>query len=320
MHQISGRHLLQSNTGLHSLQKKAVTVLLILVLVFGLCACNSSSNEDPNAPPRDNTPKVLPTEASGKKDFSGNKCKVDYSNTANGYVMAQYKGSNKKVKLQLIAGDNTYNYDLATDGEWQAFPLSSGDGEYTVGVFENISGEQYSQALKESFSVKLNDEFQPFLHPNQYINFTESTKAVGLSQEICDGAKSDLGAVERIFDYNIENIEYDFDKAKTVQPGYLPNIDETLDTGKGICFDYAAVMSSMLRAQGIPCKLVIGYAGTAYHAWISVYLEDQGWVNDIIEFDGKEWTLMDPTFAASGNKSDPNLVGDGEKYNPQYYY
>ena len=33
-------------------------------------------------------------------------------------------------------------------------------------------------------------------------------------------------------------------------------------------------MTGMLRSQGIPSKLVVGYAGTAYHAWISVWTEE----------------------------------------------
>ena len=75
-----------------------------------------------------------------------------------------------------------------------------------------------------------------------------------------------------------------------------------MKTGKGICFDYAALMTSMLRSQRIPTKLEVGYAGETYHAWISTYVDDKGWVDDIIKFDGKDWQLMDPTLAASNDK------------------
>jgi transglutaminase/protease-like cytokinesis protein 3 len=76
----------------------------------------------------------------------------------------------------------------------------------------------------------------------------------------------------------------------------------------------------MLRSQGIPCQLVVGYAGPAYHAWISVHVEGIGWVANMIQFNGDKWKMMDPTFAASGDTADPNVVGDGENYNPVYYY
>lgn len=70
-------------------------------------------------------------------------------------------------------------------------------------------------------------------------------------------------------------------------------------TQTGICFDYASVMTTMLRSQRIPTRLEIGYAGENYHAWISTYIKDIGWVNGIIEFNGTSWTLMDPTYAST---------------------
>ncbi|GHU67854.1 hypothetical protein AGMMS49983_19640 [Clostridia bacterium] len=123
----------------------------------------------------------------------------------------------------------------------------------------------------------------------------------------------------KVYDYVTKNVTYDYDKAANVQSGYVPNVDDTLSTGKGICFDYAALMTAMLRSQRIPCELIVGYAGEAYHAWIAAHCTDTGKVVNI-EFDGDKWTLMDPTFAASGDRADPNVIGDGENYNPVYYY
>ncbi|MDE6894628.1 MAG: hypothetical protein K2P43_00370, partial [Lachnospiraceae bacterium] len=62
--------------------------------------------------------------------------------------------------------------------------------------------------------------------------------------------------------------------------------------------------------------------GEAYHAWISVYLEETGWVDNIIEFHGSSWSLMDPTFAAgTGNSSSlKQFIGDGTNYVVKYYY
>ena len=58
-------------------------------------------------------------------------------------------------------------------------------------------------------------------------------------------------------------------------------------------------MATMLRSQNIPAKMEIGYAnmeeGAVYHAWLSVYIKDIGWIDDLIEFDGKNWSMMDPT-------------------------
>ena len=81
-------------------------------------------------------------------------------------------------------------------------------------------------------------------------------------------------------------------------------------------------MTGMLRSQGVPCKLVVGYAGTAYHAWISVWTEDTGWIDGVIFFDGAVWQRLDPTFASYDNQSDAIMeyIGDGTNYSEKYFY
>lgn len=73
----------------------------------------------------------------------------------------------------------------------------------------------------------------------------------------------------------------------------------------------------MLRSQRIPTRLEVGYMGDVYHAWISIYTKETGWVNGIIEFDGKNWELMDPTFASS-SKSPKNFTSKNSKYTTNF--
>lgn len=235
--------------------------------------------------------------------------------------MIAYEGDNPRIKVQIRFNDgDPYTYNLIPNAGFQAFPLSLGNGDYEIGVFTGVGGNQYLEAAKQSIPVAMEDEFAPFLHPSQYVWYTPESLAVLKAPEICAGAKTDLGAVEKIFLYVTKTVSYDYDKAATVQSGYLPDIDETLQTGKGICFDYASLITAMLRSQGIPCKLDIGYAGKAYHAWISVYSKETGWIANYIELHDDQWSMLDPTFYAGGSTGDPNLVGDGTNYNPMYYY
>jgi transglutaminase-like putative cysteine protease len=54
---------------------------------------------------------------------------------------------------------------------------------------------------------------------------------------------------------------------------YTPDTDKALEMKKGICFDYAAVVATMLRSQNIPTKLVFGYAPNGeYHSWNEVFV------------------------------------------------
>ena len=113
-------------------------------------------------------------------------------------------------------------------------------------------------------------------------------------------AANDLEVVENIYNYVIHNISYDFNKAANISFGYLPNVDSVLSSGIGICFDYAAVMATMLRTQNIPTKLVVGYAGNIYHAWISTYITDVGWVNGsfiLMDSPGSGWARPLPPAA-----------------------
>ncbi len=252
---------------------------------------------------RDNTAKVLLPEASGVEVYGNADASIDASNASEGYVMVAYLGDATKVRMLIeTPAGNTYNYLMDLDGQYDVYPLSEGSGTYRIGVYENLHDDQYAMAFSQSVNVTLKDEYSMYLYPNAYVNFDGSSTAVAEGVSLAEGADNDLDVVTNVYHYIIKNISYDYDKAKTVQSGYVPDVDDTLATGKGICFDYASLMGTMLRSQGIPTRLEIGYAGTEYHAWVSVYIEDVGWIDDIIEFDGKSWELMDPTLASYAKK------------------
>jgi hypothetical protein len=283
----------------------------------------STVEADESAPDRDNSPKILVNKATGKKTFDGNGATADYSNINKGYIMVKYKGDNNNIKVQITntgTDDGTYTYDLNPDGKYQALPLSQGNGKYDVAVYTNIEGNKYAVAAEKTVSMKLKDEFSPFLRPSQYVDYNADSECVAKAAELVEGTKSDMGAAEQIYLYVVDNVTYDYDKASSVQSGYLPDVDETLETGKGICFDFASLTTAMLRSQGIPSKLIIGYAGAAYHSWIAIYSKETGKFAAIIEFTGDKYNLADPTFTAAGDDADPNVVGEGDQYQPLYYY
>ena len=266
---------------------------------------------------------LLLPQASGTKVQSNQKAVIDYSNTADGYVMVKYTASTaQKLKVLVKGPTTTYTYNLAADGAWDTYPLSDGSGSYTVGVYENVSGTKYAAVLSQSVTVTLKDEFAPFIRPNQYVDYENAPNTVAKAAELTAGKKDTLAKVQAVYKYVVKNITYDKQLAASVQSGYLPVLDTVLAKKTGICFDYAALMAGMLRSQGIPCKLVVGYAGTAYHAWISVWTAENGWVEGIIYFDGSTWQRMDPTFASSGKQSDAIMkyISDGKNYTAKYLY
>lgn len=277
--------------------------------------------------PLGDTPAIdifLEATAPGIQVKNNEQATIDYSNINDGYFMAVWTGdSSSKIKLQSKGpSGTTYTYNIKTDGTFDAFPISDGNGEYKVTVYKNVQGTKYSQVLTASFSVQMEDEMAPFIRPNQYVNYKQGSNTVKIAAEQCRGLSENLQKVEKVYNYVVDNITYDDNKAATVQSGYLPVLDDVISTKKGICFDYAALMTGMLRSQGVPCKLVVGYAGTAYHAWINVWSEKEGWVDSMIYFDGKDWKLMDPTFASNGHKSESIMkyIGNGKNYQAKYLY
>ena len=305
-------------------KRTIISSLLTLVLSASIfCGCSGDkSTPDHSGPPRDNTPKVLVPEATGSLTYGNESVSIDASNTSEGYLMVQYTGTCPKVKLQIKSPDQTdYTYMLSAAGTYETFPLSSGNGTYSIQVLENISDDMYAVAFTQDVSAEISDEFKPFLYPNQYVSFDAESQTVKKGQELASDTYSDLEVVQNIYHYVIKNISYDTKKAQDVTYGYLPNVDSTLDSGTGICFDYASVMAAMLRSQGIPTKLEVGYSGDALHSWISTYVDDIGWVDNVIEFDGTSWELLDPTLAAGNNEKEvKKYVGDGSNYTLKYSY
>lgn len=269
---------------------------------------------------RSNTPVVYETTAPGTKTDGNEYATIDYSNSKDGYIMVNYLGGCSKVKLQMVGPNNiTYTYNLKNG--YAAFPLTQGPGNYDVSVCENIEGTKYSLAFKTTLSIDSIDEFGPYLYPNQYVFFEKENKTVTKGANLAAYCSSDLEVVTNIYNYIIKNITYDYDKANTVASGYISDVDEILEIGTGICLDYAAVMTTMLRTQNIPTRLEVGYAGEVYHAWISVYIEEVGWINGVIQFNGYEWSLVDPTFGAStSEKKLKEYIGDGSNYSTKYVY
>jgi len=230
--------------------------------------------------------------------------------------------TNKRIKAQVKGPQTTYTYNIDVGEKWTTLPLTDGNGNYKITVFQNVTGNKYAAVTSVSAKVTLADEFAPFLRPNQYVNYEVAPNTIAKAAELTAGIGDTMGKVEKVYDYVVDHLRYDNERAATVKSGYLPVLDSVLAENKGICFDYASLMTGMLRSQGIPCRLLIGYAGTQYHAWISVWTAEQGWVNGVIRFNGTSWQRMDPTFASTSHRSTSvmNYIAADANYVVYYQY
>ena len=245
--------------------------------------------------------------------------KLDLSATSDGYAAVSAQSSSR-LKFQVLKDDMTYTYDISSDGTPSIVPLQCGNGSYTFKVMENVVDSKYAELYSASTDVQLSDEFQPFLRPSDYVHYTQDSECVKKANELAAKATDQAGVIQEVYGYICDTVKYDEQKAKTVQSGYIPDVDETLRTGKGICFDYASLAAAMLRSQGIPTKVIFGYVSpnNLYHAWNMFYTDESGWVTVDYQISGGNWNRLDLTFTANGE--DDTFVGDGNNYTDVYYY
>ena len=85
--------------------------------------------------------KVRTPQATGAVTFGNDTALIDASNTGHGYVMVQYSGKASRIKVQVIkSGGETYSYDLNARSAYEVFPLTEGNGKYTVRVLNRYRG------------------------------------------------------------------------------------------------------------------------------------------------------------------------------------
>ena len=289
--------------------KKLLLSLSLCIFVTGCSSSQEYPTEYPESPAQQ-VSEILWPQSPGVDVLTDSRyAMVDMSNVSQGYVTARLLSSASKIKLQISKDDKKYNYDL-TSMEYTAFPLQMGNGIYTIKILSQIEGTKYAVVASTQKEVTIQDEFSVYLYPNQVVNYGPDSIVVNKSFELTKDDEDDLTRIYHLFEYTVDVLDYDYEKADYVSDTYvLPDLTQAIENGSGICFDYASMMVAMLRINHIPARLICG--GTdrdEYHAWVEVYLEGQGWVNPDIFIDKKTWTIMDPTFASSKYDYDGQYV------------
>ena len=305
-------------------KRGVAAVALTCALSLAACSGGSSGNVGGFDPGTTSGPAWAMPAAALLSPFSADAVSaaapvVDLSHASEGYVAASAT-SDARLKLQVVCGEMSYNYDLPSDGSPIVVPLNMGDGAYRVRVMQNTSGNNYVEVYAVDADVELESEFAPYLRPNLFCDYDDSSTAVAKARELAAGAENEGDVMRDVCIWVASNITYDYDKAAELSgtSGYVPSPDETLALGTGICFDYASLSAAMLRSLGIPCKVVTGYVSPdgVYHAWNLVYINGS-WTSVEFSVRAGEWSRVDLTFAAAGAG---DTVGDGTSYTDRYVY
>ena len=137
----------------------------------------SGSLEPYKAPP------FLDAQFHGQNAASTGEVVLDTSAVSDGYI-AVSAFSPQRLKFQVLKDGTTYNYDIDSGGTPSIFPLQSGDGQYTFRVMENITDSKYAELYAESCQVVLQDSFQPFLRPSDYVSYSQNSSCVKKAAEL----------------------------------------------------------------------------------------------------------------------------------------
>ena len=108
------------------------------------------------------------------------------------------------------------------------------------------------------------------------------------------------------------DIRRQFLYSRRIQKG-VQSPDETLQSGRGSCRDFAVLMMEATRSLGVAARFVSGYifvpgndsnvtGGGATHAWMQAYLPGAGWID------------FDPTNSIVGNR---NLIRVAVAWSPE---
>lgn len=237
---------------------------------------------------------------------------VDFEMSQDGIVkILNNAGRDVKTKVIIEKGERKYTYNIDNKLSYVNLPLQLGNGDYSVKIFENISGTKYKNVYAKTSTVAIKSEKDVFITSNQQVNWDKQDNAMILANKLVEDARKNKGAIltqqeiiDVIYDYVITNIDYDYDKIETLTYDYLPDIDRILEDGKGICYDYSVLFASMLRSQNIPTKLIKGYSETTdvYHAWNEIYIPSKN-----------EWIVVDTTYDAAVKKYNNPFQMEKEK-------
>ena len=301
-------------------------LLCCAVVAFALIGCGGGSQAgatgdegSTDGPAYEEPASIQPAAFDVAAAIASSGGSIDVSHVADGYVAASATNA-ARLKFQVICGDGSYNYDLPGDGTPIVCPLNMGDGAYAFRIMQNTSGNNYVEIASASAQVTLASEFEPYLRPNQFCDYDDASACVTQARSLAAGAANEGDVVRSIYQWVVDNIAYDYDKAAELATatGYIPDPDRTYEERTGICFDYASLAAAMLRSLGIPCQVVTGYVApdALYHAWNMVYI-DGSWVSVEFSIQPGTWTRMDLTFAAAGAG---DTTGDGTGYTDRYRY
>ena len=211
------------------------------------------------------------------------------------------------VKYTVTLEPNGEQWLLALDIPARLVPNS-----FMTEDFQLISRKKVNDLLRYPMTSQLSYQFGVDESPNYLAQTSEypaelNPKTIAYGKELAARYKRSEDIVNEVLHwFREEKFFY------TLRPPLLGKnvVDEFLfDTRRGFCEHFAGSFALLMRAAGVPARIVTGYQGGEYnkvgnylivrqsdaHAWTEVWIE------------GKGWLRVDPTAAVSPDRIEQGL-------------
>ena len=160
-----------------------------------------------------------------------------------------------------------------------------------VRLFCNALSETKLPALttQDPFPVaKAGQELKDYLRPTEQVQ-SDNPRIIELATKLTAGVKTEFDAVQRVIAWVVDHVRY-------VSPPLQYDAIYSLESGKGNCQNFSHLSAALLRAIGIPVRIVNGVTfnqpfniawqkgtltfkmGQGRHSWIEVWFPELGWI------------------------------------------
>ncbi len=187
---------------------------------------------------------------------------------------------------QLVIVPTPEKIEQRDDGKYAVVRLQNPKGSLQLHIAGFAKVHTYTPDIAQRLGKNIDGELTPeeqerYTSPEPNIEsndkFIKTTSAKFIPK-----ATNDLDTVKNIYDYVVTNLEY-----KDSEIGKNKGAIAALHSKKGVCMEFADLMTAFCRTKGIPARVVYGFdipfidmerLSNFGHAWVEAYIPEYGWV------------------------------------------
>jgi|GEM_PF-2816586 len=198
-------------------------------------------------------------------------------------IWEQIKGGNYKLHVYVFNITDSFNKNIKISKEFISGNLDY--GLYKENDAEDKEYKQFSDKLKEVLkssyaSYDSSDLLKGYKYDDDKKIPYNNTQIKNKTIEITKGCANNMERVQSIYRFVVKHMYYvNLEDNEQVKQYANKGAISALNTGKGVCEDYASLFIAMCREIGIPARYVYGLgSATGRHAWAEFYLPYYGWI------------------------------------------